>query len=74
MSKRMTLKGLRITAGLKQEEVAAELNVTQSAVSNWERGTQKPLAKYYDLLCDMYCCSARQLSAAIINSAQKDDN
>lgn len=52
----MTLKELRETAGLRQEDVAKKLNVDQAAVSNWERGItaisrkyHKPLAKLYDV-------------------------
>lgn len=57
----MSLKELREKAGLKQAEVAKELNVDQTAVSNWERGVNKPLKKYHEQLAGLYNCSKEEL-------------
>ena len=42
------LKFYRLQAGLTQEQVVqgAQLEVTPSALSNWERGVNPPLPKY----------------------------
>lgn len=57
----MSLKELREKAGLKQAEVAKELNVDQTAISNWERGVNKPLKKYRPKLAGLYNCSEDDL-------------
>lgn len=61
----MTLRELRETASLKQEEVAKKLTVDQSAVSNWERGTAKPLRKYRKKLSKLYGVTEEALEEAI---------
>ena len=57
----MTLKERRITVGLKQEEVAKELEVDQTAVSNWENGKNVPLKKYQEKLAKLYNCTVEDL-------------
>lgn len=39
-----TIKDLRIAAGMTQLQLANQLNVTPSAVYNWERGRNEPSA------------------------------
>ena len=46
----MSLKDLRHRAGLTQIELGKKLNVSNAAVSNWERGVNQPLRKYRRLL------------------------
>ena len=46
----MSLKDLRRSAGLSQNELGKKLNVSHAAVSNWERGLNQPLRKYPRLL------------------------
>ncbi|URD48486.1 DNA-binding transcriptional regulator [Chroococcidiopsis sp. CCNUC1] len=36
------IRDLRLLSGLTQEQFAAELSVTHSSVSRWERGISKP--------------------------------
>ena len=43
----MTLKEARIASGLRQQELARRVNVTQSAVARWESGKYPPLKKYH---------------------------
>ena len=50
---------------LKQEEVAKKLLVDQSAVSNWERGTAKPLRKYRKKLAKLYGVTVSEIEEAI---------
>jgi len=38
----MTLKALRINAGLTQDEAAKQLGVTPETISNWERARSFP--------------------------------
>lgn len=56
-----TLKELRQSAGLRQEDVAKKLDVDQTAVSNWERGKNKPCTKYHKKLAKLYGCTVEQL-------------
>lgn len=42
----MRLKEVRKQAGYTQEQIAKMLEVTQSAVSQWESGKKMPLGKY----------------------------
>lgn len=56
-----TLKELRVAAGLRQEDVAKKLNVDQTAVSNWERGKNRPCTKYRKKLAKLYGCTVEQL-------------
>ena len=42
----MRLKEIRKQAGYTQEQIAKMLEVTQSAVSQWESGRKMPLGKY----------------------------
>ena len=48
------LKQLRIAKGLKQSTVAAELDIEQSAYSNYETGKRRPNAKMLYKLSDLY--------------------
>lgn len=60
----MSLKDLRVRAGLTQWDVARALQVDQSAVSYWERGRNPPLAKYHEPLARLYGVSVEELIAA----------
>ena len=59
----MSLKELRERAQLRQVDVAERLEVDQAAVSNWERGVNKPARKYQRKLADLYGCSVDELLA-----------
>ena len=48
------LNRLRTIAGFNQSEFAEILSVTQSAVSQWEKGTKKPSAEILIYLADLY--------------------
>lgn len=60
----MSLRDLRIRAGLTQCDVAKALQVDQSAVSYWERGRNPPLAKYHEPLARLYGISVEELMTA----------
>lgn len=46
----MSLKMLRIMAGLTQEKLAEVLDVVPSTISNWETGKTKPCKKHRNRL------------------------
>lgn len=48
------LRRLREDAGLRQQTVAEALNVSQAAVSRWERGWNGPSKKYRQKLAELY--------------------
>lgn len=67
----MTLAGLRAKAGLTQEEVAKALDVTQGAISIWERGDGKPKLSKIPILAKLYGTSEQIiLSACMEKPAQ----
>ncbi len=57
----MTLKELRLAAGLQQAEVAKKLGVTTTAVSNWELGKNSILRKYHKKLAKLYGVTVEEL-------------
>lgn len=66
-----TLAGLRARAGLTQEEVAKALDVTQGAISFWERGDGKPKISKIPILAKLYGTSEEIiLSACMEKPAQ----
>jgi len=48
------LAGMRVTAGYSQEDVAKVFNITQSAVSSWERRASNPSLDKMKQLADLY--------------------
>lgn len=60
----MSLIKLRNQAGLTQTQVAKKIGVDQTAVSNWERGKNPPLAKYHKKLAKLYGCTVEELLAS----------
>lgn len=59
----MTLRELRVNAGLRQVDVAKKLTVDQAAVSLWERGKTTPCRKYHKKLARLYGCSVEEIQA-----------
>lgn len=57
----MSLRMLRLMAGLTQDELARKLNVNHTAVSNWENGKNKPCRKYHGLMAKALNVSVEQL-------------
>lgn len=54
---KIRLSGLRVNAGLSQEEVANELHVSKSTVGSWEKYATSPTAIQMQQLCDLYRCT-----------------
>ena len=57
----MTLKERRENLGLLQEDVANQLEVDQSTISNWERGRSIPYRKFAVKLAALYKCSVDEI-------------
>lgn len=57
----MSIKNLRLKAGLTQVELAKKMNVDQTAVSRWETSDTKPLKKYRKKLARVLGCTVDEL-------------
>lgn len=55
------LKELRIKANMTQVELAQKLNVSQSAVSAWEKGDKFPRRDTLQALCKLLNCKVDDL-------------
>lgn len=58
---KLTLREMRESVHLQQEDVARRLNVDQSAVSKWENGKARPCRKYHAKLAKLYGVSVDDL-------------
>lgn len=59
------LQELRKKAGLKQQEVADALNISQSTVAMWENGTNHPRSIVLPALARLYNCTIDDLIDAM---------
>lgn len=66
----MTLKELRLAAGLQQADVAKKLGVTTTAVSNWELGKNAILRKYHKKLARLYGVTVADIEDAVRCTAE----
>ena len=57
----MRIKEMRIAAGLTQAELAAKINVNQTAVSQWERGTALPSCDKLPEIAEALGCTIDEL-------------
>lgn len=49
-----TLKMLRVGKGLKQTDLALELNVNRKTISAWEKGKSLPAVDMIDAICNFF--------------------
>lgn len=56
------IRGLRISKGIKTDEVADRLGVNRATVTNWELGYSLPTARSFALLSDIYDTDIRVLA------------
>ena len=61
----MTLKEMREQAGYKQRLVAKKLNVSEGAVSQWERGVNGMATKYVLKIAKLYHVTEDEIIAAL---------
>ncbi len=54
---KMSMKTLRQIAGLTQEKVAEELDVSPSTLIKWEQGKTYPNAKQLMQMAELYKCT-----------------
>lgn len=66
-----TLAGLRARAGLTQADVAKALDVTQAAISVWERGVGKPKLAKIPILARLYGTTEQAILAACMEKPSK---
>ena len=57
----MAIRAYREQAGLLQVDLAKKLDVDQAAVSNWERGVNRPQSKYNHKKYRMFKCTEAEL-------------
>ena len=55
------IKKYRLQKGFSQKELAQMLNISNSRLSNWEQGTNKPPADTIGLICSSLGISASEL-------------
>lgn len=48
---RITLAAARVNAGLTQEDIAREMQISKQTVVNWEKGRVKPKVGQFELYC-----------------------
>lgn len=51
---RVSLKALRVNAGLTQAEMGTSLNVNKKTVAAWESGRTKPKTDKVDAICNLF--------------------
>ena len=61
----MQLKILRVMANLTQAEAAAEVGVTQAALSDWENGKYKPGPAAITKLAEVYRVTVAEIVKAV---------
>lgn len=54
---KITLKALRVNAGLSQKEVAKKLGISNNTLIKWERYLSYPRVLQLDKMCKLYGCS-----------------
>ena len=67
------IKELRKEHGLTQEELAAQIGTTKSAISMYERGTRRPNFEITDALVEYFNVSTAYLSGASDERGQYPD-
>ena len=55
------LRALRISAGLKQKDVADRLGISQVSVWQWESGVTLPRADKLPAIAELYGCTIDEL-------------
>lgn len=68
----MTLKQIRVMHNLTQKELAEILDVSQTAISNWESGVAWPRRKVMKQLADIYSLTVPEI-ADVLNNSQKGE-
>ena len=67
-----TLKDLRLQSNLTRYQVAKKLNVSYTAISNYEQGTRKINIEQVLILSKLFDVSEKEVIKAQLNSCQND--
>lgn len=62
------LRGLRVGAGMTQQELADKLGVTHISVSRWETGKAIPSPKYIKEMADMFGVDGKDIFFNLITT------
>lgn len=62
------LRGLRVGAGMTQQELANKLGVTHISVSRWETGKSIPSPKYIKEMADMFGVDGKDIFFNLITT------
>ncbi|MDM8331558.1 helix-turn-helix transcriptional regulator [Limosilactobacillus pontis] len=62
------LRGLRVGAGMTQQELADKLGVTHISVSRWETGKSIPSPKYIKKMADMFGVDGKDIFFNLITT------
>ena len=65
------IKKLRMEKGWSQRKLASELNVTQAAIYNWEKGERQPSKEMFERIAEKLGTTPAQL-IGWDNSSQKE--
>ena len=55
---KVTMKALRVNAGLSQKQAAESIGVTKRTISNWEQHKTFPTIAQMRKMCEIYHCGA----------------
>ena len=61
-------KQMRIDAGLKQTDVAHELNLTVQTIFSWERGRAPVARRHWSTLASLFRVSVEEMEAALVQT------
>ena len=69
----MKIKILRISNGMRQDDLAEKLGLSKSSVSGWETGASEPSIHYVDRLCEVFHTTPNYLLGRGIDETIKLD-
>lgn len=58
---KVSLKALRVNAGLNQKEAAKQLGITEKTMQNWESSETFPTAQQLMRICTIYNCTLNDI-------------
>lgn len=58
---KVSLKALRVNAGLSQKEAAKNIGITAKTIQNWESNETFPTAAQLVKICAIYNCSLNDI-------------
>ena len=68
------IKTMRQSRQITQNELANKLNVTNKAISSWERGRTEPNMGMIEEMCKVFVCTKTELIDGIIPEPPQDND